>query len=267
MRWFRGLLAVGLVLGGSATGARAENAAEPKAGEWTSLFNGKDLDGWTPKIKGSEFGDNYKNTFRSEDGVIKVSYDEYDKFQGEFGHLFYKQPFSKYKLRLEYRFTGEQCPGGPGWANRNSGIMLHCQDPKAMRKDQDFPVSIECQFLGGFETGERATASVCSPGTHIVMDGKLITQHCNGSTSKTHRGDQWVKLEVEVHGNGKIKHFINGDLVMEYEKPQLDPGDPDGAKLIEARGGEKMISEGYISLQAESSPVEFRNIEVMLLED
>lgn len=264
MRWFRGLLAVGLILGGCAEAARA---AEPEKGTWTSLFNGKDLEGWTPKITGSEFGENYKNTFRVEDGVIKVAYDQYDKFQGEFGHLFYKTPFSKYKLRMEYRFTGDQCPGGPGWAFRNSGIMLHCQDPKTMRKDQDFPVSIECQFLGGAETGERPTASVCTPGTHIVMDGKLITQHCNNSKSKTYRGDQWVKLEVEVHGDGKIKHFINGELVMEYEKPQYDPGDADAAKLIKANGGEKMISGGYLSLQAESHPTEFRNIEIMPLED
>ena len=267
MRWFRGLLVVGLVLGGSAASARADGPGEQEKGAWTSLFNGKDLDGWTSKITGSEFGENYKNTFRVEDGVIKVSYDGYDDFQGKFGHLFYKHPFSKYKLRLEYRFTGDQCPGGPGWAFRNSGIMLHCQDPKTMRKDQEFPVSIECQFLGGGERGERPTASVCTPGTNIVMDGKLITQHCNNSKSKTYRGDQWVKLEVEVHGDGKIKHFINGDLVMEYEKPQLDPNDPDAAKLIQANGGEKMISGGYLSLQAESHPVEFRNIEITPLED
>jgi len=267
MRCFRGLLAVAMVVGVCAVEARADDAAEPEKEKWTSLFNGKDLDGWTPKITGSEFGENYKNTFRVEDGVIKVAYEGYDEFGGRFGHLFYKQPFSNYKLRLEYRFTDKQCPGGPGWANRNSGIMLHCQDPKTMRKDQDFPVSIECQFLGGFETGERPTASVCSPGTHIVMDGQIITRHCNNSTSKTYRGDEWVKLEVEVHGNGKIKHFINGDLVMEYEEPQLDPGDPDAAKLIEANGGEKRLSGGYVSLQSESSPVEFRNIEVMLLED
>lgn len=267
MRWFRGLLAVGLVLGGCAATARADGPADLEKGAWTSLFNGKDLDGWTPKITGSEFGDNYKNTFRVEDGVIKVSYDEYDDFGGKFGHLFYKHPFSKYKLRLEYRFTGDQCPGGPGWAFRNSGIMLHCQDPKTMRKDQEFPVSIECQFLGGGERGERPTASVCTPGTHIVMDGELVTQHCNNSKSKTYRGDQWVKLEVEVHGDGKIKHFINGDLVMEYEKPQLDPNDPDAAKLIQANSGEKMISGGYLSLQAESHPTEFRNIEITPLED
>lgn len=152
-------------------------AAEPE-GEWIQLFNGKDLTGWTPKIKGYELGDNFRNTFRVEDGILKVSYDQYDKFDNRFGHLFYKEPFSNYVLRLEYRFTGEQCEGGPGWAIRNSGAMLHGEAPQTMGKDQDFPVSIEVQLLGGNGSQERSTANLCTPGTNVVMNGKLITQHC-----------------------------------------------------------------------------------------
>jgi 3-keto-disaccharide hydrolase/Glycosyl hydrolase family 20, catalytic domain len=234
-------------------------------GKWTSLFNGKDLSGWTPKIKGSALGENYLDTFRVGDGVIKVCYDRYKTFNGEFGHLFYKHPFSAYKLRVEYRFVGDQVPGGPGWAFRNSGAMIHCQPPETMGKDQEFPVSIEVQFLGGSGRGKRPTASVCSPGTHIVMNGKLITQHCNESRSKTYDGDQWVTVEAEVHGNGVIKHFVNGELVIEYEKPQLDDHDPDAQKLIAQRHGERMLKEGYISLQAESHPIEFRKVEIMPL--
>ncbi|MBI2435188.1 MAG: DUF1080 domain-containing protein, partial [Candidatus Hydrogenedentes bacterium] len=129
--------------------------------KWVSLFNGKDLDGWTPKIKGHPLGENLGNTFRVEDGVLKVAYDAYEKFEGKFGHLFYKYPYSNYRLRVEYRFVGEQVPGGPSWAWRNSGAMLHCQDPKSMGQDQDFPVSIEVQFLGGDDKEERHTANLC----------------------------------------------------------------------------------------------------------
>jgi hypothetical protein len=242
-------------------------AAEVPDGKWTSLFNGKDLTGWTPKFKGSALGENFLDTFRVEDGVIKVSYDHYKKFNGEFGHLFYKSPFSNYKLRVEYRFVGDQVQGGPGWGFRNSGAMIHCQPPETMGKDQEFPVSIEVQFLGGSGRGKRPTANVCSPGTHIVMDGKLITQHCNESKSKTYDGDQWVTVEAEVHGNGVIRHFVNGEQVIEYEKPQLDSSDPDGQKLLEQRHGERMLSGGYISLQAESHPIEFRKVEIMPLDD
>ncbi len=115
---------------------------------------------------------------------------------GKFGHLFYKTPFSHYRLRIEYRFVGDQCPGGPSWAFRNSGVMIHGQPPESMRKDQEFPVSIEVQFLGGNGRDKRPTANVCTPGTNIVMGGKLITQHCTDSKAKTYHGDQWVTVEV-----------------------------------------------------------------------
>ncbi|MGD9713075.1 MAG: DUF1080 domain-containing protein [Thermomicrobiales bacterium] len=231
---------------------------------WTPLFNGKDLTGWTPKIKGFELGVNHQDTFRVEKGILKVSYDKYDKFDNKFGHLFYKDKFSHYILRVEYRFVGDQSKGGPSWAIRNSGVMFHSQDPKSMGKDQSFPVSVEAQFLGGTGKGERPTLSVCTPGTNIVMDGKLITKHCINSKSKTYNGDQWVMAEIEVHGSGKVKHIINGETVIEYEKPQLDPKDKDAKKLIKDEKN-LLLEDGYIALQAESHPVEFRKVEIKVL--
>ncbi|MCG3119904.1 MAG: hypothetical protein ALAOOOJD_02457 [bacterium] len=231
---------------------------------WISLFNGKNLDGWKVKIAGYDVNVNYKNTFRVENGVLKVSYDEYENFNGEFGHLFYKDKFSHYKLRVEYRFIGAQVPGGPDWAFRNSGVMLHCQSPESMTKTQSFPVSIEAQFLGGNGQDERPTGNVCTPGTNIVMDGKLITQHCTNSRSKTFHGDQWVTMEVEVHGDSTIKHIVNGEVVLEYEQPQLDDSDAEARQLISNE--EKMLQEGYIALQAESHPIEFRQVEVLVLQ-
>jgi hypothetical protein len=261
-RRMAGLIGSWLLVMFWATPLPAQNSSEPE--RWVSLFNGKDLDGWKVKIKGYDLGDNFGGTFRVENGVLKVSYDHYNRFDQRFGHIFYKTPFSHYKLRVEYRFVGEQCPGGPSWALRNSGVMIHGQTPESMRKDQDFPVSIEVQFLGGNGRDKRPTANVCSPGTHIVMGGKLITQHCNNSTSKTYHGDQWVTVEVEVHGNGKIIHKVDGQTVLEYEKPQYDDRDPDAKRLI--KNGEKMISEGTISLQSESHPIEFRKVEILNLE-
>lgn len=252
-----------LVLISAYCGRAAEPGAAGKS-KWISLFNGKNIDGWKVKIKGYELGHNFGNTFRVEDGVMKVSYDQYDKFGGRFGHIFHREKFSHYRLRLEYRFVGEQCPGGPGWAFRNSGIMMHCQSPESMGKDQDFPVSVEVQLLGGNGKDKRTTGNTCTPGTHIVMDDQLVTRHCINSKSKTYHGDQWVKAEIEVHGSGLVKHVINGEVVMEYERPQLDEKDADAKKLI--AGDNTMLSEGYISLQAESHPVEFRNIEIMPLE-
>lgn len=243
----------------------AEDAATGVEPGWIALFNGKDLNDWTIKVKGCPAGENYKDTFRVEDGVLKVAYDRYEAFEDRFGHIFYKDKFSKYKLRVEYRFVGEQVKGGAGWALRNNGVMLHCQAPESMAVDQDFPVSIEVQLLGGDGTHPRSTANLCTPGTHVVMEDQLVTRHCIDSRSKTYHGDQWVTVEIEVDGNERVRHLIDGEVVLEYEKPQLDDNDKDAQALIKA-GAPLMVGEGYIALQAESHPTEFRRIDLLPME-
>jgi hypothetical protein len=263
-------LAAGIVTAGllspALPRANAESAARP-AGPWIQLFNGTNLDGWTPKFTGYPLGSNYNNTFRVEDGLLKVSYDGYTNFTGQFGHLFWKQPLSNYVLRVEYRFVGKQVPGGPGWAFRNSGVMIHGEDPKTMTLGQDFPASIEVQLLGGSGRGNRTTANLCTPGTHVVMDGQLIKRHCTESTSKTYHGDGWVTAEIEARGSKSIKHLVEGETVLSYSQPQLDDGDAHSKQLLAARAGVALLEGGSISLQAESHPVEFRKIELLLLPD
>ncbi|MBG0858392.1 MAG: DUF1080 domain-containing protein [Bacteroidales bacterium] len=246
------LLALVLFAASCGTGTKKE--------KWIQLFNGKDLTGWDIKIKGYEMNNNFKNIFRVEDGLLKVRYEGFDKFNNEFGHIFYNEPFSHYKLRIEYRFVGEQVPGGPSWAFRNSGVMLHSQSAASMLQDQDFPVSIEAQFLGGDGVAERTTSNVCTPGTHIVMNGELITRHCNNSKSKTYHGDVWVTAEFVVLGDSVIHHIIEGDTVITYNKPQVG-GAHEGYPVPEGT----LLKEGYICLQAESHPVDFRKVEILKL--
>lgn len=240
------------------------NADDKPAEKWIPLFNGKNLEGWTPKIKGHELGENFGNTFRVENGVLAVGYEKYREFGGQFGHLFYKEPFSHYRLRVEYRFIGLQCMGGPNWAIRNSGVMIHGESPASMEKDQEFPASIEVQLLGGNGKEKRTTANLCTPGTNVVMDGKLFTPHCINSTSETYHGDQWVIVEIEVRGSKLIRHLIDGKPVLSYTEPQLDERDAHARKLAEKTG--KLLSGGTISLQSESHPVEFRKVELLRLE-
>ena len=231
--------------------------------KWQKLFNGRDLKDWTPKIVGSPAGVNFGDTFRVENGMISVRYDQYGgKFNERFGHLFYKTQFSHYRIRAEYRFVGQQLPDGPGWATRNSGLMLHGQTPESMTLTQDFPCSIEVQLLGGLSNGKRSTANLCTPGTNVVMKGKLFTPHCTESTSDTFDGDQWVTCEVEVLGSESFKHFINGKLVLEYTQPQID--ERDGiSKSAWTPGTPKLLERGTISLQSESHPVDFRKVEIL----
>lgn len=247
-------------------GAPAAGQNDPNAREWIQLFNGKDLDGWTPKFRGYELGENVLNTFRAEDGLLKVRYDKWPGFKGEFGHLFYRDPFSYYILAAEYRFVGEQVPGGPAWATRNNGLMLHSPDPRTMLRDQDFPIALEIQLLGGLGDGKpRTTANLCTPGAHVVLNGKLHTAHCTNSTSMTYEGDQWVRVEVVVHGDELIRHVIDGQTVLEYSKPQIGGGNASPVDPAVKKDGTPMTG-GYISVQAETAPVDFRKIELLNLE-
>lgn len=244
------------------TGAADDAAAE---GEWVPLFNGENLDGWTPKIRGYELGENFGDTFRVEDGLLTVGYEAYDSFDERFGHLFYKDSFSHYRLRVEYRFIGDQCANGPGWAIRNSGVMLHGEAPEKMTLDQSFPTSIEVQLLGGSGSGERTTSNLCTPGTNVVMDGELVLRHCTSSRSKTYHGDQWVTAEVEVRGSEVIRHIMEGETVLEYHQPQLDDRDEHAREL--AGDGPLLLERGTISLQSESHPVQFRKVEILVLDE
>ena len=246
------------------TVACALYAQQPAPGDWIQLFNGKNLDGWTPKISKHALGDNFGNTFRVRNGMMAVAYDGYTKFDEQFGHIFYKEPFSHYIVAVEYRFIGEQAPAGPAWAIRNSGIMVHCQDPKTMTKDQDFPISIEVQLLGGSGTGNRTTANLCTPGTNVVMKGKLFTPHCITSTSQTYHGEQWVRVEAEVHGDSVVSHRVNGETVLTYELPQVGGGYVSKHDSTAKKDG-LLLQGGFISLQSESHPIEFRKVELLNL--
>jgi hypothetical protein len=248
------------------TGAKPRHSNDSDEREWIQLFNGRDLTGWTPKFAKHALGENPFDTVRVENGLLEIRYDKWTKFDGEFGHVFYKDPFSYYLLAAEYRFVGEQVPGGPEWARRNNGLMLHSPSPTTMLKDQDFPISIEVQLLGGFGDGKpRSTANLCTPGTNVVMNGTLRTEHCINSTSKTYDGDQWVRVEVLVHGDELVRHVVEGQTVLEYTKPQIgggavSPVDP----AIKIDG--TPLTRGYISIQAETAPTDFRKIELLNLE-
>jgi len=236
--------------------------------EWTSLFNGKDINDWIVKIHHHETGDNYGNTFRVEDGIIKVRYDHYDKFNDRFGHLYYKRPFSYYHLRFEYRFTGEWRKDAPEYTNLNSGVMFHSQDPRTMPKEQDWPISIEFQLLGGLVAGQsRPTGNMCSPGTNVVFQGKIDPRHCIESTSKTYYGDQWITGEIIVLGDSLITHIINGDTVLQYTKPQIGGGVANGYDPAIKIDG-KLLKEGFIALQIHDGggiKVRWKNIKIKQL--
>src|SRR6476659_5338089 len=253
--------------GAVATAPRASIASAPKS-DWIQMFNGRDLSDWDIKFAKHQLGDNYNNTFRVEDGLLKVRYDKWTTFNGEFGHIFYKKPFNYYLVAAEYRFNGVQVPGaGPAlaWALRNNGIMIDGQSAQSMGLNQDFPISLEVQLLGGLGKGPRSTANLCTPGTNVHFGDSLITRHCINSTSKTYDGDQWVRVEALSLGDSIIKHIANGDTVLVYRKPEMGSGSANNTNPGVLVPGQPIVG-GSISLQAETAEIDFRKVEVLNLE-
>jgi len=252
--------------------------SDPNIENWEVIFNGKDLKDWKIKFANQNLNVNYKNTFQIRDSVLKVVYDNYDSFDNNYAQIYYKKPYSYYKLKFEYRFTGNQTRGGAGWAKRNGGIMIHSRSPESNDFSQSCPVSIEVQLLGGLSKGERPTGNLCTPGTAVIMNEKINYNHCILSNSKTYNGDQWVKGEIIVYGGETITHVIENDTVLVYNKPQIGGGFVDsklgdidwtsnGVENKEywiSKEGE-ILESGYIALQAESHPVDFRNIRLLNL--
>jgi len=254
------LFILAIFLGCSTTKNTATNS-----GKWITLFNGKDIKDWNVKIHHHDYNVNFGNTFRVEDGIIKVRYDQYGDFNDQFGHLYYKTPFSYYQLKFKYRFVGELQKGAPSYTLRNSGVMFHSQDPKTMPKEQDWPISIEMQLLGGLSDGRpRPTGNMCSPGTEIFYKGSLFPDHCLDSRSKTYDGDQWVSGELIVMGDSLVTHIINGDTVLQYSKPQIGGGVANRYDPKFKIDG-KALTQGFIALQSEGQPVDFKDIQIMEL--
>ena len=231
--------------------------------EWDVLFDGKNLEGWTTKIHHYDVGDNFGDTFRVEDGIIKVRYDQYEgDYNDRYAHLYYDTPYSYFHLSMEYRFIGEVHPGAPSFVEKNSGVMFHSQDPRTILKEQDWPISVEMQFIGGIKEGEpRPTGNMCSPGTDVFYKGRVDPNHCINSSSDTYYGDQWVKADLIVYGDSLVQHIINGKKVLEYSKPQMGGGVVQGFDPNIKNDG-KLLKEGFIALQSEGQPVDFRNVKI-----
>jgi hypothetical protein len=256
--------ALALSLGACTKGPPPILVAAP-AGQWISLFNGKNLDGWTIKIAGQELNDNYRNTFRAEDGLLKVSYDQYDKFDRRFGSIFYNQKLSHYWLRAEYRFVGRLASGAPSWAYENSGIQLHSQAPESMGRAQEFPVCVEFDIVGARLFGTHPTGDVCETGTRVKIGGTVLLDKCSKVSRVAIAGGEWVTILAEVQGGMRVRQIVNGQLVVEYTDLTLDEMDPDASRLLKS-GSDKQLTSGYISIQANGHPVEFRRIEILPLD-
>ena len=69
---------------------------------------------------------------------------------------------------------------------------------------------------------------------------------------------------MRVLGSDSVEHFVNGKSVLKYEKPQIGGGNVSNHDAAVKKDG-MLLNEGWISLQSESHPIEFRKVELMNL--
>ena len=259
--------------------------------KWTSIFNGTDLTGWTIKIRGYPLGENFGNTLRVEDSILKIRYDAYgSNFNDRFGTVYFDKYLTNYRLKVEYRFVGETAPGAPTWGYRDSGIQFQGQPPTTQKLDDAFPVCLEYNFHGGNGTEERPLGAACTNGMFIEYMGvkkkgklnfktpfnqakdaliaagipnmgeKNTTTCIPAEVGRTFHGNQWVTAEIEVK-NGKITHYVNGEEILSYANPTYNPENEMAKMLMD--GEYTKVKGGYISLQSNSHPIDFRKIELL----
>jgi hypothetical protein len=247
-------------------GTTAKVNAGPNDSDWVAMFNGKDLKDWEMHFTGHPLDSNYNNTFRVDSGYLLVDYSQYKgnwaaAYGTPWGHLGYKQrSFSYYLLRAEYQAWGKQVAGGPSWAVENNGLMLHSQKVSTMGVNQDYPISIESQLLGG--GNGTSTMNVCTPGSaiHLQPTGAVDAAHCLNAKA-INKKVEWMKVSALVLGDSIIRNYVRDTLVFTYYHPVQMAGAVIG-NTVPIKDNTPMV-DGYITIQAESAPYRFKKIEIL----
>lgn len=143
------------------------------------------------------------------------------------GYMRTKTTYANYRLHLEWRW-----PEKP----TNSGVLLHASGP-----DQVWPLTIECQLKAG-SAGDFVLIN--RPG--ITVDGEdkqdkdkqFVVANKKEASSEKPAG-QWNAYDIHCEGD-TIRCYVND--------------------VLQNEGTAATITSGWICLQSEGSPIEFRNI-------
>lgn len=138
-----------------------------------------------------------------------------------FGYMRTKEVYSNYTLHVEWHWPVEAT---------NSGVFVHGQQPDAI-----WLKCIECQLKAG------------SAGDFVCMSGADMKERIDKTKSSVIKMaessekpiGEWNTMEVICKGN-TITVYVNG--------------------VLQNKGSEVTVSEGYICLQSEGKDIEFRNV-------
>lgn len=177
-------------------------AAEDAKEGWTTLFNGKDLDGWL-----FYFGkDNAVNggTFSVNDGVLTCS-------GKPAGYMYTPKSYSKFTLQFELAFKRPAGLENDADFRGNSGCLIHVGEPNALGV---WPRSVEVQ-------GMNSQLGLILP----IPRSLKCTRTFDADASKKARKPvgEFNQVEIDVQG-GDMVIKLNGAVVSTVKDCELTEG-------------------------------------------
>ncbi len=249
-----------------ATFAYAESASRE---EWSALFNGRDLAGWSPLIDKTPPGQDPSSLITVQDGEIRMYADTPGDATVPFGSLVSDRSFSRYHLSFEYAWgTRKFKPRSE--AIRDAGLLYHIADPAKLIAGP-WPWSVECQIQEGDTADlvflnttavtwmhpdpESAPAGQGAAG--MLPESGGAPRFCGlGKASHTYIGrypeadklEGWNVVEAIVQADESAVHIVNGTI----RSRMFQLGAKDGTPL----------TGGRIAFQLEGAEISYRNIRV-----
>ena len=262
--------------------------AAPQRTEWKSLWNGKNLDGWTTWMQAPSATSDVPGLKRDADGkylepigsgrdplnVFTVAQDvdgrSAIRISGEaFGELRTKESFSDYHLKFQFKWGEKKWPPRDrADTKRDSGLLYHVHaEPGAQGRTWARSVELQIQekdvgdlYAVGSTIGVRSTVrrGTNPPLYDYDPSGEwFFFSQSHGSSGRCIKqpdaekpNGEWNTVELVAFGDDAI-HIVNGQVVMRLHGPmRIDTDLP------------TRVTSGAIILQSEGAEIFYRDIQV-----
>jgi hypothetical protein len=267
---------------GAPDGGAVDNGAVDNGGaagtedeQWTTLFNGENLDGWTVS-RGNEPGQTAEEIFQVTDGMLHVYKGAAQGSAQSIATIRTNDSYGNYVFQFEYMWaTNRFVPRAN--VDRDAGILFHlCNNLNAV-----WPDSLEFQMGSSPLNGEWVTGDIFMIGslpraqtTSILSGNNFVfaepemggTRRSIGAPNGYERGrtnvrldrpTEWNTIELTVRGATEAEFKLNGVVVNRLFDMERNVGG----------GVFQPLDSGPIALQAEYAELFYRNIRLRELPD
>ena len=259
-----------LVILTSLTLASQEPTAK-RSDAWVPLFNGRNLDGFYTFLQKHGKNRDPDHVITIEDGMIRLYKHASDGDEVVMGYIGTEKEYGNYHLRFQYRWGTKKFK--PRYTlKRDAGLYYHI-----LGEDAVWPRALQFQVeqtnvgdliaLHGFQLDSWIDPSTKNESQSTFLDPESggIPRVLGGSgiAYQRHRAgdveiDGWNTAEIIAKGDTTV-HVLNGTVVNRGKNVRLrDPKDPSASTPI---------TRGRIALEIEAAEIDFRKVEIRMLED